>query len=84
MPFGISRSTPAAASLARPLLARIDEVKDWRNARCHLLAPVFPGVTILGDLLALRLPVVTVFYHGLQMLLCIDFYNCKPHMLLRR
>ena len=25
-----------------------------------------------------------VFYHGLQMLLRIDFYNCKPYMLLRR
>ena len=73
MPFGISRSTPAATSLARPLLARINEVKDWRNARCHLLAPVFPGVPILGDLFTLRLPTITFFYHGLQMLLGIDF-----------
>jgi hypothetical protein len=39
---------------------------------------------ILGDLLALRLPAIMVFYHGLQMLLRIDFYNCKPYMLLRR
>ena len=62
----------------------IDEVKDRQNALCHLLASAFPGVTVLGDLLALHLLAVTVFYHGLQMLLCIDFYNYKPHMLLRR
>ena len=52
---------------------RVNKVKDGHNASCHFLAPVLPRVPLLGGLKASCFPAVTLFDHGLQMPLGIDF-----------
>ena len=63
--------------LGRPRLflceRRVDKVEDGHNASCHFLAPVLPRVPLLGGLEASCFPAVTLFDHGLQMPLGIDF-----------